>query len=291
LTDAHGHEGGTLLTAITGSEAARRSVHQGWEEVAEAYAADPLGLYDACARRLVDLIEPPPGAAVLDVGTGGGAAVVPLQQRVGPSGLVVGIDIARSMLRIAGRTAHSTATAPARVCQMDAERLGFADSSFDSVACAFSLFQFPDMRCALAEMRRTARPGGSVGLSNWGPGYFTPVAEMQRGLFREFGLRQILANPIAFKPDELKALLESAGLTSVELCVEQLDRSFADAQAVWDYNMSMGPFPIMLRQQLPPAQVRQLHERFLDMLNTIASPEGIRCTFHVLYSLARRPTH
>jgi ubiquinone/menaquinone biosynthesis C-methylase UbiE len=171
---------------------------------------------------------------------------------------------------------------------MDAERLGFADASFDVVACAFSLFQFPDMGRALAEMARVARPGGRVGLSNWGAGYFTPVAEMQRVLFREFGLRPILANPITFKPDELKALLESVGFSEVQLQIDEVDRCFADGQAVWDYNMSMGPFPMMVRHQLPEPERQRLHERFVEMLRPITSQEGIRCTFHVLCALARR---
>jgi hypothetical protein len=141
---------------------------------------------------------------------------------------------------------------------------------------------------ALAEMARVARPAGRVGLPNWGPGYFTPIAEIQRALFREFGLRPIFANSITFEPDELRALLESAGLIQVPLEAEEVGVCFRDPQAVWDYNMPMGPFPIMLRHQLPETERQRLHERFLEIIDTIASQEGIHCTFHVLYALARQ---
>jgi ubiquinone/menaquinone biosynthesis C-methylase UbiE len=281
-----GDEGRLSLTAIGNSDAARRWVHQGWEEVAAAYVADPLGLFEKCARRLLDLLHPPSGAVLLDIGTGGGAVASQASSWVGSEGRVVGSDIAISMLRHAKRASVAPGSAVANFCQMDAERLGFADGSFDVVACAFSLFQFPDMGRALAEMARVARPEGRVGLSNWGPGYFTPIAGMQRALFHEFGLRPILANPIAFKPDELRAMLESAGFSQVQLQIDEVDRCFADAQAVWDYNMSMGPFPMMVHHQLPEAERQRLHERFLEMAGSIASQEGIRCTFHVLYALA-----
>jgi ubiquinone/menaquinone biosynthesis C-methylase UbiE len=281
-----GEEGRLILTAIADLDAARRSLHQGWEEVADAYVEDPLGLFEGCAGRLLSLLQPPSGAVLLDIGTGGGAVAFQAYSWIGPEGRVVGSDIAMSMLRHAQRNCAFPGSAAAGFCQMDAERLGFADGSFDVVACAFSLFQFPDMGRALVEMARVARRGGRVGLSNWGPGYFTPVAEMQRALFREFGLRPILANPITFRPDELRALLESAGLTQIQLEAEEVGGCFRDPQAVWDYNMSMGPFPIMVRHQLPEAERQRLHDRFLEMIRPIASQEGIHCTFHVLYALA-----
>jgi ubiquinone/menaquinone biosynthesis C-methylase UbiE len=276
------------LTTLEVSNAARRLVQQGWEEVADAYVADPLGLSEGCAHRLLHLLRPPSRARLLDIGTGGGAVASQASSWVGTIGRVVGSDIALSMLRHAIRTCALAGAPGAHFCQMDAERLGFASSSFDVVTCAFSLFQFPDMQRALLEMARVVRPGGQVGLSNWGPGYFTPIAGMQRTLFQEFGLRPILANPIAFRPDELRILLVSAGLTHVQLEAEEIDVSFPDPQAVWDYNMSMGPFPMMLRHQLSEAKRQRLQERYLEMVASVASQEGIRCTFHVLYALAHQ---
>jgi len=275
------------LTAIGDLDATRRSLRQGWEEVAADYVADPLGLFEGCAARLLGLLQPLSGSVLLDIGTGGGAVARQAFPWIGSEGKVIGCDIAGSMLGHAKRACAAPGST-ACFCQMDAERLGFADGSFDVVACAFSLFQFPGMQRALAEMARVVRAGGRVGLSNWGPGYFTPIAEMQRALFREFGLRPILANPIAFRPDELRALLESAGLAQVRLEAADVDTCFKDSQAVWDYNMSMGPFPMMLRHQLREDERQRLHERFLEIMDTVASQEGIRCTFHVLYALARR---
>jgi SAM-dependent methyltransferase len=171
---------------------------------------------------------------------------------------------------------------------MDAEELDFPDASYDTVTCAFSLFQFPDMSRALAEMWRLLRPGGRVGLSNWGPGFFSPVASLQRDLFREFGLRPLLANSIAFRPDALEALLRKSAFTTVELIEEVDEIWFESPEEVWAFNLDMGPFPIMLRQQLAVGKRLELERRFTAMLEDLMTDRGIRCTFHLLYALAEK---
>ena len=44
----------------------------------------------------------------------------------------------------------------------DAQRLEFADASFDSAACTLSLCTIPDDRAAVAEIKRVLRPGGRL---------------------------------------------------------------------------------------------------------------------------------
>jgi ubiquinone/menaquinone biosynthesis C-methylase UbiE len=172
--------------------------------------------------------------------------------------------------------------------QMDGEQLDFPEASFDAVTCAFSLFQFPDMHRALAEMWRVLRPGGRVGLSNWGTGFFSPIASLQRDLFREFQLRPLLTNPIAFRADALEGLLDEAAFTAVELFEETDDVWFENPEEVWAFNLDMGPFAIMLQQQLTTGQQKELKQRFAAMLQDLMTDRGIRCTFHLLYALAEK---
>ncbi len=172
--------------------------------------------------------------------------------------------------------------------QMDAEQLEFPDASFDAVTCAFSLFQFPDMNRALAEMWRVLEPGGRVGLSNWGAGYFSPIAALQRDLFREFGLRPLLANPITFAPEAIQTLLHEAAFTAVELIEETDEVWFENPEEIWAFNLDMGPFPVMLQRQLTVGQRRELKRRFTIMLQELMTDRGIRCTFHLLYALAEK---
>ncbi len=266
----------------------RRLIQQGWEEVATEYAQDRVGIFGRFAGRLLELLRPSPGSRLLDVGTGAGVVALQASAYVRPEGQVTGSDVAMSMVSQARQAAAEQGITGATFCQMDAERLDFPDASFDAVTCAFSLFQFPDMSRALAEMWRVLKPGGWLGLSNWGLGYFSPVASLQRDLFREFGLRPLLTNPIAFRPDALQALLREAAFTAVELIEETEEVWFESPEQVWAFNLDMGPFPVMLRQQLSIGQRKELERRFTTMLKDLTTDQGIACTFHLLYALAEK---
>ncbi len=105
------------------------------------------------------------GAArdVLDVGCGVGHWSMLLGPHLAADARIVGVD----------RDAHWVATARARAERRGlssrfryeqgvAERLPFADGSFDLVTCQTVLIHVPDPRAALAEMIRVTRPGGLV---------------------------------------------------------------------------------------------------------------------------------
>jgi ubiquinone/menaquinone biosynthesis C-methylase UbiE len=278
----------TSVTTEHDQNNVRRLIQQGWEQVATEYAQDRLGIFDRCAWRLLELLRPSPGDKLLDVGTGAGVVALRAGAWVGPEGQVTGSDVAMALVSLAREAAAEQGIAGVTFCQMDAEQLDFPDASFDAVTCAFSLFQFPDMSRALAEMWRVLKPGGRLGLSNWGPGYFSPVASLQRDLFREFGLRALLTNPIAFRPDALQALLREAAFTGVELVEETDEVWFQSPEQVWAFNLDMGPFPVMLQQQLSVGQRRELERRFTMMLKDLMTDRGIRGTFHLLYALAEK---
>jgi len=263
-------------------------IHQGWEEVAAEYAQDRLGIFGRYGGRLLELLRPSPGSKLLDVGTGTGAVALQARTWVGPEGEVTGIDVATAMVALAKQAAAQQGIASITFCQMDAEQLDFPDASFDAVTCAFSLFQFPDMSRALAEMWRVLKPGGRLGLSNWGPGYFSPVASLQRDLFRQFGLRPLLTNPIAFQPDVLQTMLRKAAFTAVELSEETDEVWVENPEEIWAFNLDMGPFPMMLRRQLTVGQRRELERRFMISLQGLMTDRGIRCTFHLLHALAEK---
>jgi len=56
--------------------------------------------------------------------------------------------------------------------QADAERLPFADATFDVVLSTFGVMFTPDQDKAAAEMARVCKPGGKIGLANWTPESF-----------------------------------------------------------------------------------------------------------------------
>ena len=73
-----------------------RRVVANFNALAETY--DIVRFTQVCARRLVDLAALPPGAQVLDVATGTGWAALAAAQHVGPTGGVLGVDLAPELL-------------------------------------------------------------------------------------------------------------------------------------------------------------------------------------------------
>ena len=120
-----------------------------------------LGQSGRLRSRTADLARLAPGEAVLDVGCGTGDLTLEIARRVGSSGLVAGIDAAPEMVARARKKARQRHLAiDFRV--EPAEKLTFADQSFDVVVTSLVFHHLPDAlkRQALAEIWRVLKPGG-----------------------------------------------------------------------------------------------------------------------------------
>ena len=116
-------------------------------------------------RATVDALDPPPGAAVLEVGFGPGHALAMLA-RTHPLGLVAGVDHSELMVRTARRRLNGGRGDAALDLRVgDAGDLPFPDERFDVVFAVNSFHQWPDKDRALAEMAGVLRPGGDLLLS------------------------------------------------------------------------------------------------------------------------------
>lgn len=116
-------------------------------------------------ERLGQLLNLKPGTRVLDVAAGTGTSGIFLAERFGCE--VVGIDFSGKNVQEANRRALTVGLAErASFRWADAERLPFADGSFDALICECSLCLFPDKPAAACEFARVLAPGGQVGLSD-----------------------------------------------------------------------------------------------------------------------------
>jgi ubiquinone/menaquinone biosynthesis C-methylase UbiE len=132
--------------------------------------------WDYFGLRLVELVRVSEGAHVLDVGTGGGASLYPAARIVGDRGRVIGIETCHDCQERTSSEIIRCGITNAKVLLMDAEKMTFADASFDFVTAGligwddcydFESCEFKKRDRKLEEILRVLKPGGRVGFTGW----------------------------------------------------------------------------------------------------------------------------
>jgi demethylmenaquinone methyltransferase / 2-methoxy-6-polyprenyl-1,4-benzoquinol methylase len=121
------------------------------------------GAHRLWKRFALELTGIRPGSRALDVAGGTGDIAAGLARQVGPQGSVVVVDInARMLQRGRDRLIERGLLSQVQYLQANAERLPFADASFDCITIGFGLRNVTDKTAALADMHRVLRPGGQL---------------------------------------------------------------------------------------------------------------------------------
>lgn len=175
-------------------------------------------------------LDAPPHAVWLDVGCGTGILTESILERCGPSS-VHGSDPAQAQVELARRR---IAGRDAMLQVADARELPYADATFDVVASALVINFIPDRPRALAEMRRVARPGGTVAGFVWDfAAERSPSGPMRKSL-RAIGCDvPPLPGTQESTAQGLRALFAHAGLAAVETLPIEVTVPFADFEDFW----------------------------------------------------------
>ena len=187
-----------------------------------------LGMHRAWKHYTVAVANVREGDRVLDIAGGTGDLARAFAKKAGERGTVVLSDINLSMLRAGrDRLLDQGVVLPTVTC--DAEKLPFADASFDLVSVAFGLRNMTHKDLALAEMCRVLRPGGRLLVLE-----FSRIAEPLRKPYDWYSFKilpklgslfagdaesyKYLAESIRMHPDqqELKSLMHAAGFGHVD---------------------------------------------------------------------------
>lgn len=187
------------------------------------------GLHRLWKRYTTTVADARPGHQVLDIAGGTGDLAMAFAKAVGPTGRVVHTDINEAMLR-EGRTRLLDAgvVLPTMVC--DAEKLPFADQSFDRISVAFGLRNMTHKELALAEMHRTLKPGGKLLVLEFSrvakpleKAYdwysFKVLPQLGRWVAGDEDSYRYLAESIRMHPDQetLRQMMKSAGFGHVDV--------------------------------------------------------------------------
>jgi demethylmenaquinone methyltransferase/2-methoxy-6-polyprenyl-1,4-benzoquinol methylase len=185
------------------------------------------GIHRLWKRFTLSLTHLRPGQAALDVAGGTGDLTAGLAKQVGQRGTVVLTDINAAMLsRGRERLLDAGFAGHVRYVQANAERLPFADSTFDCITMGFGLRNVTDKPAALASLRRVLKPGGQLLVLE----FSHPVLPALKPLYDLYSFRVLpllgrlvaadeasyryLAESIRMHPDQeaLLHMMQSAGL-------------------------------------------------------------------------------
>jgi demethylmenaquinone methyltransferase / 2-methoxy-6-polyprenyl-1,4-benzoquinol methylase len=131
-------------------------------------------------RALVDKINPQPGQRVLDVATGTGLVAFALARRGRCE--VIGLDQSEDMLSGARSRLAADPALEGRVrfVSGEAERLPFATAEFDALTFTYLLRYVDDRAATMRELARVLKPGGRIGMIEFG----VPQSRVTRELWR-----------------------------------------------------------------------------------------------------------
>ena len=131
-------------------------------------------------RALVRAIDPQPGQRVLDVATGPGLVAAALARRSACE--VVALDQSEAMLAAARARIGRDSQLAAQISLVlgEAERLPFADAEFDALTFTYLLRYVDDRAATMRELARVVKPGGLIGMVEFG----VPRAAPLRALWR-----------------------------------------------------------------------------------------------------------
>lgn len=106
------------------------------------------------------------GETVLDLGSGGGIDVILSAKRVGPAGIVFGLDMTDEMLALARRNAADAGVPNVHFLKGVIEQIPLPADSVDVVISNCVINLAVDKPAVLTEMARVLKPGGRIGVSD-----------------------------------------------------------------------------------------------------------------------------
>ncbi len=188
-----------------------------------------VGLHRLWKRYTVLVADLSLGMKVLDIAGGTGDLGLAFSKKVGTTGMVVHTDINEEMLKTGrDRLVDLNVVLPTLVC--DAEKLPFADASFDRVSVAFGLRNMTHKEVALEEMCRVLKPGGKLLILEFSKvaaplqkAYdwysFNVLPKLGKFIAKDEDSYRYLAESIRMHPDQdtLKQMVKAAGFGHVDV--------------------------------------------------------------------------
>lgn len=196
-----------VLQAIGYSPDATREVPQGAN----------LGL--GCGNPLA-IASLKPGQTVLDLGSGAGLDAFLAAKAVGPTGLVIGVDMTPEMVSKARSNKAKGDYENVEFRLGEIENLPVADSSVDVIISNCVINLSPDKGQVFREAHRVLKPGGRLAIAD-----ILATARMPEGIRKDLELHAGCVAGASLIND-VKAHLQTAGFTNICVTPKPQSRDF-----------------------------------------------------------------
>ena len=268
----------------------REAVAGVFDRSAPTYDAVGVRFFGDVGEQLVALAGPLPGQRVVDLGCGRGAALFPAAAAVGPTGVVLGIDLAPTMVALTRADARVRGLPQVRVEVGDAQEPGLTEGWYDVVLSSLTVFFLPDPDAGLRAWRAAAVDGGRLAMTTFA-GRDDPRWAWLSEVFPS-------RDPAASTPDgddedtgpfstteRLHGLLAATGWSEPSSSEQDHEVRFADADqwVEWSWSHGMRTYWERLDESDRPAAEAVAREHLRAMQ---ASGDGLALTMRVRYTTA-----
>lgn len=226
---------------------------------------------------LLEALPVAPGEQILDVASGTGEPALTLARR-NPHANITGIDAAPAMARVAQNKAQSERLGNINFSAMPAEKMDFADNSFDKLLCRFGVMLFADSLQGLKEMQRVLKPGGRFALAVWSTAETMTTMHWAHSVLktrlREEDLPAIGKITSLGTPGTLDKMLQQAGFHHYTIERKRFDYQFSSFDEYWQIIEASD----IMKQQfdaLPAAQRSEVRDEVARFARDFHSENGL----------------
>jgi ubiquinone/menaquinone biosynthesis C-methylase UbiE len=268
------------------SEEAKARAARTYNSASDHYDDPANSFWQRFGRRTIERLNLPAGARVLDVCCGSGASAIPAAEAVGPSGRVLGIDLAENLLALARAKAQNQGLSHAEFRSGDMLDLRLPETSFDAVICVFGIFFVPEVEMATGELWRRVAPGGKLAITTWGPRFSEPlntvfwdsVRDLRPDLYKGFNPWDRL-----IEADSVRELFASCGARDIEVVAEHGTHPLRSPEDWWSVVLGSGYRATI--EQLDADSLEEVRRKNFDYVRESQVKE---VETNVIYGTARR---
>ena len=255
-----------------------------WSSGGREYDAISRGVEEGI-RHCVLRLAPQKDEQILDIATGTGFTA----RNIARSGAkVTGVDIAKGLLEAAREISDEEGLSIDWQLG-DAEKLPFADASFDAAVSTFGIMFASNQEAAINELTRVVRPGGRIAIAAWLPESTAVRLRQVVAPFMPTPPQSVSPPPSPFNWGDAEWVQQALGLNFEIGCEKaELTHRVASPHEAWQvYVDGFGPIRATANA-LDPDRCSELKTAFETWTNGFSTDLGIALTYQYLLTVGIR---